>query len=109
MTCIIGVEHGGVVYMGADSIAVDNWAKDIFAMPKLFHRGEFLFGSCGNPRQQQLLQYLLDIPERKADISDEGYLVEVVEAVRQLFRDKGLGETDKGKDTGACFMIGYRG
>src|SRR6185503_11917431 len=98
MTVIIGLEHEGAVYMGADSISINGWAKDIIAGKKIFHKADMLFGVAGNPRQAQLIQYYLS-PRTQLDESDEAYLVlEVIEPLHQLFKAKGFIETENGRE-----------
>lgn len=111
MTCIIGVEYGGVVYMGGDSITLNGWSKDIIASKKVFRKGALLFGVAGNPRQAQLIQYYFDVRRDQDDSeSDEQYLtLEVVEQIRQLFKDKGFTEFENGRELGASFLLGYKG
>ena len=110
MTCIIGMEHGGKVYIGADSISLNGWAKDITADKKVFRKGDLLFGVAGSPRQKQILQYhVVDMPHLPT-VSDEEYLVRaVVEPARMAFRECGFTDMDNGRETGASFLIGYRG
>ena len=109
MTCIIGLEHQGAVYIGGDSIGINGWSKDIIAGRKVIRKGDMLFGCAGNPRQMQLIQYYLS-PRPQVDESDEAYLVtEVIEPLRLLFKDKGFTETENGREQGPCFLLGYRG
>lgn len=110
MTCIIGLEHQGKVYIGCDSISLNGWAKDITAVKKVFRKGDMLIGIAGNPRQMQILQYfVMDMPH-PASMTDEEYLVRtIVEQARVAFRQCGFTETDNGRETGASFLIGYRG
>ncbi len=111
MTCIIGVEHEGVVYMGADSIGLNGWAKDIIAHDKLFNRAGMLFGCAGNPRMAQILRYQTTFMQQGPDHPDEEYLVrEVVEKARLAFREHGFMETENGRDVmTSCFLLGYKG
>lgn len=110
MTIILGVEHGGKVYMGADSILVSGWDRHITADPKVFRAGSFLFGCTGSVRQNQILKYHLDVRPRKADESDEAYIVAgLIQAVRLAYKEQGFTTLDDGQETGAGFMVGYAG
>jgi len=110
MTCIVGVEHEGVVYMGADSIALNGWAKDVIAQDKLFKRAGMLFGCAGNPRMAQLLRYQTTFAPQKKGQSDEEYIVcEVIEKARLTFKEYGYTETENGREMGANFLLGYNG
>lgn len=110
MTCIIGIEHEGKVYIGCDSISLNGWSKDITAVKKVFRKGDMLIGIAGNPRQMQILQYfVMDMPHLHGT-SDEEYLVRaIVEPARVAFRERGFTEMQDGRETGASFLIGYRG
>lgn len=44
MTCIVGLEHNGRVYIGADSAGVSGWDLTVRADKKVFRNGSFLFG-----------------------------------------------------------------
>ena len=110
MTCIIGLEHEGKVYIGCDSISLNGWAKDITAVKKVFRKGDMLIGIAGNPRQMQLIQYGTTIrPQPDQMGAEEWLVVEVIERIRETFKVKGFTENDNGRETGASFLIGYRG
>ena len=110
MTCIIGVEHEGTVYMGADSIGLNGWPKDIIAQDKLFKRNGMLFGCAGNPRMAQILRYQTIFNPPGPEQMDEAYLVrEVVEKTRLALKEHGYTETDNGRELGASFLLGYNG
>lgn len=110
MTCIIGVEHEGTVYMGADSIGLNGWAKDIIAQDKLFKRNRMLFGCAGNPRMAQILRYQTTFIPQTNGQSDEEYLVcEVIEKTRLALKEYGYTEIDNGRELGASFLLGYNG
>ena len=110
MTCIVGLEHGGRVYIGADS-AGSNWRTTTArADEKVFHNGPFLIGGCGSFRALNLLRYQLALPERPEDQSDEVYLYNLfVERVRWLFTDRGLTRKEHNEENfGGSFLFGYR-
>ena len=111
MTCIIGVEHNGVVYMGADSILVDGWWRDVMAGTKLFQRDGMLFGFAGSPRMAQIIEHLMDSPKRQeAGQPDEAYLIQsVIEPMREALKTFGYASIENSREAGANVMIGYRG
>ena len=41
MTCIVGLVHGGKVYMGGDSAGVGGYCLTVRADEKVFRNGEF--------------------------------------------------------------------
>lgn len=111
MTCIIGVEHDGVVYMGADSIGLNGWGKDVIAQQKIFVRGNLIFACAGSPRMAQIIRYLTPINFlRQSAGDDEEYLVtHVIETIRMSLREHGYTSTENGQEQGASFLMGYNG
>lgn len=112
MTCIIGVEHEGVVYMGADSIALNGWSKDVTAQSKLFQVGaDLLFACAGNPRMAQIMRYLTDLPRAvpEGDNDERRLLIHVVEPIRKALKEYGYLTTENGQELGASFLIGFNG
>ena len=63
MTCIIGLEHEGSVFIGADSAVGTYYTIQRVRTPKVFQRSQFLIGSSGSVRMGQLLQYSLEVEE----------------------------------------------
>jgi ATP-dependent protease HslVU (ClpYQ) peptidase subunit len=96
--------------MGADSIAMNGWARDIIAESKMFKRCGMLFGCAGNPRMAQILRYQTVFKAQMGAQSDEEWLVcEVVERARVAFKEYGYTETENGRELGASFLLGYKG
>ncbi len=64
MTCIVGLVHEGVVYMGGDSAATSSayLNQTILATEKVFRNGEFLIGAAGSERASLLLRHSLSPP-----------------------------------------------
>lgn len=117
MTCIVALEYDSKVYMGADSQMTQGETKFVSRDPKIFKRGDMLFGCSGWTRTNQLLMYALDIPEREMTRqtgmpyhTDMRYLVnQFVPAVRQCFKDAGFTSYNDGEEEGEFFMFGYKG
>lgn len=55
MSCIVGISKGGVVYIGADSIATAGNEMRTRGDPKLFRNGKYLIGYSGAVRPGQVL------------------------------------------------------
>jgi len=110
MTCIIGLEHDGKVYMGGDSAAVSGWDITPTAEPKVFWRFDgFLIGYTTSFRMGQLLQYDLTIPKHD-DREDMRYLVtQFIPAVRECLRAGGFTKIVDNQEEGGLFLVGYRG
>lgn len=110
MTCIIGLEHEGSVYIGGDSAGVSELSLRVVAQSKVFINKDFIFGFAGSFRLGQILQYSLNPPKHVATKSDMAYLVnEFLDSVRLCFHSKGV--LDKPENTGVqgSFLLGYRG
>lgn len=116
MTCIIGLEDSGNVYVGSDSALSDTWTiSSLQAKEKIFINGNIIFGCCGSVRVAQLLHYALEIPEHESDKSDMEYLViDFIDAIRTLLKEKGTlrAPADDGKVEYlpySALIIGYKG
>lgn len=110
MTCVVGIEHEGKVYMGADSIGVAGWERSIMGFTKVFKVGEFLIGCAGSIRMLQLLQYTLEVRPQHETEDDMRYIVTgLADASRKLFKDHGWSNIENNKESGANFLVGYRG
>ena len=109
MTCIVGIEHEGKVYMGGDSAAVAGWDMRIETGPKVFHLGEFLIGYTSSFRMGQLLQYHLSVKPQEKE-SNRAYMILVfAEAVRELLKSHGYARIENNEEEGGIFLVGYRG
>lgn len=115
MTCIVGLEHDGVVYIGGDSAGIDPWNLSICgrADEKVFitECGEFIMGFSGSFRIGQLLRYALDVPEQSQKKDDMAYMVtDFVDAIRNMQRDKGvLKKENEIEEHEGAFLVGYKG
>lgn len=110
MTCIVGLEDDGKVFIGGDSAGVAGLSLMIRADEKVFTKGEFLFGFTSSFRMGQLLRYKLEIPYHKPGMGNYEYMVsEFVEAVRKCLKDGGYSRTNSGEESGGTFLVGYRG
>lgn len=111
MTVIVGIEEDGKVYLGADSIAVEGYAACSVTDPKVFMIGDIAIGFCGSFRVGQLLKYGLELPIHKKNVPDVQYLVlDFVDAMRSLFRDKGVLKRENDEDLfDGKLLMGYRG
>ena len=106
MTCIVGIEHKGVIYMGGDSAGTcSDMTQRIRADQKIFIKDDFIFGFTGSFRTGQLLRCSLNIPEQPSDKDDYAYLVsDFVDAVKECLSK----ETDENAKQ-PHFLFGYNG
>jgi ATP-dependent protease HslVU (ClpYQ) peptidase subunit len=109
MTCIIGLEANGRVYMGADSCGSDDWTNRAYDIQKVFRVKQFIIGYTSSFRMGQLLQYALVVtPQNGTD--DLTYLVTIMaEAVRDAFKAHGYAYIENSQEFGGLFLVGYRG
>lgn len=111
MTCIAGVVENGRVHIGADSAGIESWNVTIRKDPKVFRRGEMIFGVAGSFRVNQLLRYSLKIPKHIKGVSDHKYLCTVfADAVRDCLKAGGSAKKkEEEEEFNALFLLGYRG
>lgn len=111
MTCIVGIEHNGKVYIGGDSQGTNGYLnKVIRSDEKVFIKDEFIFGFAGSYRMGQILRYCLTIPEQTKKQDDYEFLCsDFITAVTKAFKDGGFLETKDGVNKGGFFLLGYRG
>lgn len=113
MTCIVGLAHAGKVYLGGDSIALsDDYNACVVTDAKVFIVGNIAFGFAGSFRAGQLIRYGLQIPNHAKNKSDMEYLVvDVVDAIRLLLKDKGaMGSLENSEEESPSqFLVGYKG
>ena len=107
MTCIVGLEYDGKVYMGGDSEAASGWDMTVVDSPKVFKNDKFLIGYTSSFRMGQLLEYTLDVPENKLD-DDKKYLItEFIPAVRSCLKDGAYTKIENNQESGGFFLLGY--
>ena len=114
MTCIVGLEHEGAVYLGGDSALsdADTGTLRVLREPKVFINLGVAFGCCSDLRAQQLLQYVLNVPDRDVEQLDdmEWLVTHLMGAVRALQKKKGTVKVSESVDTQEMqFLVGYRG
>jgi ATP-dependent protease HslVU (ClpYQ) peptidase subunit len=109
MTAIIGLAENGVVYIGGDSCAGDDWTARSVKHSKVFKMGNFLIGYTDSFRMGQLLEHNLHVTPQGGE-SDVAYMVKVfAEAVRTCLKNGGYAEVEKSQESGGEFLVGYHG
>lgn len=91
MTCIIGIEHKGRVFLGGDSAATNGRLdQSLIREPKVFKKGDFVFGICGSPKILNVLQSSTQIPKKPKGQDDKSYIMNVVvPAITESFKEMG--------------------
>jgi len=111
MTCIVGLEREGAVYMGCDSASVGGYYDmSTETGPKVFHTGKFLIGFTSSWRMGQILQYQLSVREQGRAEDNRAYMIlAFAEAIRELMKSHGYAHVEYNEERGGCFLVGYRG
>lgn len=115
-TCIVGIKHNGIVYIGCDSMAGNSDYGFISNNKKIFHvqnRAEIVCGYTTSFRMGQLIQYsdsLFNEDDFLIDGRiDEKYMVNVfVPNLQNLFSKGGFEEVINNYHLGGTFLLGYR-
>src|SRR5258708_7102986 len=110
MTCIVGLEHHGRVYIGGDSAGIAGTGLCVRADAKVFRNGPFLIGFTTSFRMGQLLQFKLKPPPHPADIDTFEFLVGTfVDTVRSCLKSGGFAKRKEEQELAGAFLVGYRG
>lgn len=112
MTCIVAITSpDGTITMGADSGAFgDDWSVTVRADPKVFRKGDMLFGFASSFRMGQLLRFRLEVPTPPEGMDPFEYMAtDFVDAVRTCFEDGGYLRKDNERESGGTFLVGWRG
>jgi ATP-dependent protease HslVU (ClpYQ) peptidase subunit len=111
MTCIVGLQHQGIIYIGGDSLATTDDVVNTRLDEKVFFNGPMVIGFTHSFRMGQLLRYSLKIPRHTSDKSDMEYLTTTfINTVRKLYTTKGfLRKSTNEEELGGTFLLGYKG
>lgn len=112
MTCIVGIQHRGKVYVGGDSLGVaHNYAVRVRDDKKVFTVGNFVIGFTSSYRMGNILQHHLKppkLPTRRKSLTP--YMVrEFVPHIQELFVKHKYGTVKDGQQAGGEFIIGIAG
>lgn len=116
MTCIVGLVHEGITYIGGDSMGSNGYSYTIRKDPKVFKlkdSNNAIIGYTSSFRMGQILMYatgLLDARDVKDDLINHEYLAtKFITNVATAFQKGGYGREEKGEKEGGCFLFGYNG
>ena len=105
MSCIVGIENKGKVFIGADSAAANDEEIRIRRDPKIFINDYLLIAACGSIRVLQCLKEGLWIPSR-----DLTSIEEVIESMRIHLTSLNTITNSDGIDSfESNLLIGFRG
>lgn len=112
MTCIVGLEKNGTVWLGGDSAATSGDLKQrVIGDPKVFVKDRFVFGICGLPKVMDELRYNITLPKQEPGVTDREFVASsVVHAIKAGLKSGGCVEGDGGTEhfMGAL-LFGYGG
>lgn len=111
MTCIVGLEQKGNVYLGGDRAATDGGLNRVLIKnPKVFLKGEIGFGVCGLPKVMDALEHAIELPEHTSG-DGKAYLVgQVIPAIRDGLKKLECTEEHNGQQYfHGAMLIAYRG
>ena len=113
MTCIVGIERDGEVWMGGDSALTDSATMALRVMEdeKIFMNDQMLIGCCSSLRTLQLMRYAFVQPDKGERKDDVSFLAtDFMDAVRNMQREKGIMKREADVEVqDAHFLIGYNG
>lgn len=110
MTCIVGIEKDGLIYIGGDSASTSGDYTTATRLEKVFIVQDFIIGHTGSMRDAQLLRYQLVVDPKPGNQDDLEYLTTVfVDAVRACLGHGGTLEVDSSVEKGTTFLLGYNG
>ena len=108
MTCIVGFVENEDIYIGADSIAVDDVSYRVMRTPKVFIRDDMIFGYASSFRMGQILKNSFDIPKKPYNMDDEKYLQSLfIDSLIKCYEEKNYSTIDNNASTGGNFLLGY--
>lgn len=106
MTCIIGIEFEGKVYLAGDKLGSNGWTGSEYHCPKVFENGDGIFGYTSTYRFGQLLEFgLTDVLAPKDESEMHRYMVTSLVPDIQ----KTLKAADYDKKDGMNALIGING
>jgi len=106
MTCIVALKHKGVVYMGADSAAANEWTSISQGDRKLFKRGPYVMGGTTDYRMIQILKHGVKWPDQIHNDPDR-HAYNITELLRPVFTDLNFAALENNKASAGQFLIAW--
>jgi hypothetical protein len=123
MTCIVGAidyENNRVI-IGGDAAAVSGLNVKSVRQPKVFKKGDFIFGCTTSFRMMQLIQYQMTtfenievsnssiLKHNTAEFDLYGFMCTTfVDELRKCFKNGGFSKIMNGEEEGGVFLVGYK-
>jgi hypothetical protein len=109
MTCVVGLEHEGLVWIGADSAAVSRERLRSRGDPKAFKTGPYVMGFTTSFRMGDILRYGFRPPPPPTKHLERFMATTFVNAVRAAFKEGGVATNSSGVESCGAFLVGVRG
>lgn len=111
MTCIVGLEKDGHIYLGGDRAASTPMSVIESGRPKVFTKGPFAIGYSGSFRVGQVIEHLMGIPPHHPESTDLEYMVGgLIEHIRFCLKSSGVVDINNAVEISrGTMLIGYNG
>lgn len=113
MTCIVGLVHEGITYIGGDSLGSNTYTKTVRQDKKVFKLKDTdnaVLGFTSSYRMGQLLMYASGLIDKRDEPNiDHEYLVtKFIPNVINLFENGGFSRNRSGEKEGGSFLLAYK-
>jgi len=115
LTCIVGLIHEGVTYIGGDSLGSNSYSKTVRNDKKVFKlkgSDNAVIGYTSSFRMGQLLMYapnLIDSRDNKDNLINHEYLVtKFIPSVISIFDAGSYSKLNNSQKSGGEFLLGYK-
>lgn len=109
MTCIVGINTGSKIIIAGDNMGSNGFVSMQDKKPKVFKKGDFIFGVCGSYRVMQILANKFEAPKRFVGQSTDDYIYNTVaNYIYSIFDSNNVLELKDGlKRFSGSFLFGY--
>lgn len=108
MTAIVGLVHGGRVYLGGDSAGVGSYSIHTRKDPKVFRNGPYVLGFTSSFRMGQVLHHVFKAPHPEGDLY-KFMVTKFIDEVRSTLKTAGFATKEKDAEQGGKFLVGVHG
>lgn len=110
MTCIVGIKGPDGIYIGGDSAVSSHNLIQTMTDPKVWRKGQFIFGFSGALRAGQIVKYNMKIPPISNREPTQYMVTSFVNSMRKCLKKAGASrEENKEEEQDNQFLIGYKG
>ena len=97
MTCIVALKTEDGIYMGADKLGSNGFTGASYKRPKVFVKGEFIFGGSGSYKLLQILEFDFTPPARNINQKEDNYIYTTFfKELKKCLKDNGGLAEEKG-------------